>query len=41
MPLMYDVGKATEEKEEFHILLGKVLKGVGETEKLIGFEIVP
>ena len=29
------VGWAIEEKEEFYILLGKVLKDVGENEKLI------
>ena len=29
------VGRATEEKEEFYIHLGKVLKNVGENEKLI------
>ena len=28
------VGWAIEEKEEFYILLGKVLKDVGENEKL-------
>jgi hypothetical protein len=29
------VGRATEEKEEFYILPGKVLKDVGKSEKLI------
>ena len=29
------VGRATEEKEEFYILTGKVLKDVGENEKLL------
>ena len=29
------VGRTIEEKEEFNILLGKVLKDVGENEKLI------
>ena len=29
------VGRTVEEKAEFYILLGKVLKDVGENEKLI------
>jgi hypothetical protein len=29
------VGRAAGEKEEFYILLGKILKDVGENEKLI------
>ena len=32
---VHQVGRAIEEKEEFYILLGKVLKDVGENEKLI------